>query len=377
MSKQKLAESLQTNFINQIKDYAIFAMDTKGFVVTWNKGAERLKGYSEKEIIGEFYGMLFPEAYQQAGKPDEELALALQNGVYEAQDWRRRKDGSHFWADVTLTPIYSDDGQHIGFTKVTGDITKQKEMQDKLAERHDALKNTNSELQKINLDLDNFVYTASHDLRTPITNIEGIMMLVKEDLSETNCLSPETEKMLQHAMNSVERFKRTIKDLAEVSKLQKDAMERLSDEIINIKEVYDDIIADLDYQLNQEGVFIKTDFQVHQLKFSRKNFRSILYNLLSNAIKYQAPDRDCIIDIETRLEDAYVVLKVKDNGLGIDRSNLNKIFTMFQRFHDHVEGTGIGLFMVKRIVENAGGRIEVESEKEMGTEFKVYFPADL
>ena len=377
MSKQKLAESLQTNFINQIKDYAIFAMDTKGFVVTWNKGAERLKGYSEKEIIGEFYGMLFPEAYQQAGKPDEELALALQNGVYEAQDWRRRKDGSHFWADVTLTPIYSDDGQHIGFTKVTGDITKQKEMQDKLAERHDALKNTNSELQKINLDLDNFVYTASHDLRTPITNIEGIMMLVKEDLSETNCLSPETEKMLQHAMNSVERFKRTIKDLAEVSKLQKDAMERLSDEIINIKEVYDDIIADLDYQLNQEGVFIKTDFQVHQLKFSRKNFRSILYNLISNAIKYQSQDRDCIIEIETRLEDTLVVLKVKDNGLGIDNKHQSKLFTMFKRFHDHVEGTGIGLYMVKRIIENAGGRIEVASEKGVGSEFKVYFPAKL
>ncbi|MGV3589678.1 MAG: sensor histidine kinase [Adhaeribacter sp.] len=377
MNEPELAESLQTNFINQVKDYAIFAMDTKGIVVTWNEEAERLKGFSEEEIIGEFFGVLFPEPYQQAGKPHEELALALKNGSYEAQDWRRRKDGSLFWADVTLTPIYSNTGQHIGFTKVTGDITKQKELQDKLAERHDALKDKNLELQKINTDLDNFVYTASHDLRSPITNIEGLVRLVKEDLSETSCLSPETESMLERVMSSVNRFKRTIEDLTEVSKLQKESVERLSEEIINVQEVYEDIMADLNYMADQNEIFIKTDFQVHQLRFSRKNFRSILYNLVSNAIKYQSPDRDCVIEVETRLEEAFVMLKVKDNGLGMDNNHLKRLFTMFQRFHDHVEGTGIGLFMVKRIVENAGGRIKVESEKGTGTEFRVHFPANL
>jgi PAS domain S-box-containing protein len=377
MMDQQLAESLQTNFINQVKDYAIFAMDTKGFVVTWNLGAERLKGYCEHEVVGQFYGILFPEAYLQAGKPLEELALALQHGSYEAQDWRRRKDGSYFWADVTLTPIYADNGQHIGFTKVTGDITKQKELQDKLAERHNMLKDKNSELQKINLDLDNFVYAASHDLRSPITNIEGLIRLMKDDLIQTSCLTADTENMLERVMNSVNRFKRTIEDLTEVSKLQKDATERLAEEIINIKDMYEDVMVDINYMPNQNCNFIKTDFQVYQLKFSVKNFRSILYNLLSNAIKYKSPDRDCVIEVESRLEEDFVLLKVKDNGLGIDKDHLKKLFTMFQRFHDHVEGTGIGLFMVKRIVENAGGRIEVDSEKGVGTEFRVYFPAGL
>lgn len=377
MNEKELRESLSTNFINQVKDYAIFAMDPKGIIVTWNMGAERLKGYAEEEVVGHYYGMLFPDTYRQAGKPEEEIELALKNGVYEAHDWRRRKDGSHFWADVVLTPIYAGDGEHIGFTKVTGDITRQKEMQDELAKRHDALKDKNQELQRINLDLDNFVYTASHDLRSPITNIEGLVKYVKDDLSDAGCLSSETEFMLERVMLSVDRFKRTIEDLTEVSKLQKNAVELLSEEIINIETVYQDIIEDLGDPSDQPGIFIKTEFQVHQLKFSRKNFRSILYNLLSNAIKYRSPHRDCVIQVDTCLEDSAVVLKVKDNGLGMSKKQLRKLFTMFQRFHDHVDGTGIGLFMVKRIIDNAGGSIEVRSEEGVGSEFRVYFAAEL
>ena len=377
MNKEELAKSLHSNFINQVKDYAIFAMDTKGVIVTWNKGAERLKGYKSEDVIGQFYGVLFPEAYRKAGKPEEEIKLALKNGSYEAHDWRRRKDGTYFWADVTLTPIFGSDGKHIGFTKVTGDITKQKKMQDELAQRHDALKDKNSELQLINQDLDNFVYTASHDLRAPITNIEGLISLMKEELIDAGCLSVETEHILDLVMNSINRFKRTIQDLTEVSKLQKDAAQRLVEEVINIQEVYEDIVADLNLNSNHSKVFIRTEFQVHQLKFSRKNFRSILYNLLSNAVKYSSPGRECIIEVDTWLEGGFVILKVKDNGLGIDKNYQKKLFTMFQRFHNHVEGSGIGLFMVKRIVENSGGRIEVKSEKGVGSEFKVYFRAAL
>jgi PAS domain S-box-containing protein len=162
------AESISSYFIEQIKDYAIFATDTQGIITSWNKGCERIKGYTEKEAIGQYYGMLHPDGYQQAGMPQQEMEAALQKGSFEAHDWRKRKDGSLFWASVTLTPIFNEEGQHIGFTKITGDITKQKELQDKLAERQqDALEHKTSELQKTNLDLDNFIYTASHDLRSP------------------------------------------------------------------------------------------------------------------------------------------------------------------------------------------------------------------
>ncbi len=372
------AHQINSFFIEQIKDYAIFSTDTAGFINTWNKGCERIKGYTEAEAIGNFYGMLHPDEYQQAGYPERELQLALENGSFEIEDWRKRKDGSLFWASLILTPIFDDSGKHVGFTKITGDITKQKELQDKLAERQQhALEQKNVELQRINLDLDNFIYTASHDLRSPITNIEALMGLLKEELIGKNCLSTDTDDVLQRVFNSINRFKRTIEDLTEISRLQKDLNESLTHEIINVQEVYEDIMADLVNPANLQPCFVQTDFQVHQIRFSRKNFRSILYNLVSNAIKYQSPERDCIIHIHTRLQEPEVMLSIKDNGLGIAEHHLQQLFTMFKRFHDHVEGTGIGLYMVKRIMDNAGGRIEVESEEGTGTEIRLYFIDEL
>jgi signal transduction histidine kinase len=321
---------------------------------------------------------LHPDPYQEAGKPEEEIEIALRQGSYEAEDWRKRKDGSLFWATVILTPIYSEDGQHLGFTKITGDLTKQKELQEKLAERQqEALENKNIELQKTNSDLDNFIYTASHDLRSPITNIEGLMAILKEELVSTRCLNPETEEVLQKVTDSVERFKRTIEDLTEISRLQKDGSDSETDEVLNMQQVYEDIMADLGYPDRENTCFMETDFKVHQLQFSKKNFRSILFNLISNAIKFQSPDRPCIISIHTWLEEPYMVLSVKDNGLGMKERHHKQLFTMFKRFHDHVEGTGVGLYMVKRIIDNAGGKIEVETEEGTGTEFKVYFKTEL
>jgi PAS domain S-box-containing protein len=369
-------ESINTYFIEQIKDYAIFATDTKGIITTWNKGCERIKGYKQEEAVGQFYGMLHPDAYQQAGRPQQELEQALQNGSFEAEDWRKRKDGSLFWASVTLTPIFSADGIHIGFTKITGDITKQKELQDKLAERQqEALEHKNQELQRTNRDLENFIYTASHDLRSPITNIEALMGILKKRITQSNYLNEETEEVLERVSASVNRLKRTIVDLTEISRLQYELEENTSEEIVNVKEVYEDIIADINYSSTLKVCFMQTDFKVHQLKFSKKNFQSILYNLLSNAIKYQSPERECIIEIHTRLEEPYVVLSVKDNGLGMSEADQKQLYTMFKRFHDHVEGSGIGLFMVKRIIDNAGGKITVQSEEGSGTEVKVYFQA--
>jgi PAS domain S-box-containing protein len=369
-------ESINTYFIEQIKDYAIFATDTKGIITTWNKGCERIKGYKQEEAVGQFYGMLHPDEYQQAGRPQQELEQALQNGSFEAEDWRKRKDGSLFWASVTLTPIFSADGIHIGFTKITGDITKQKELQDKLAERQqEALEHKNQQLQRTNLDLENFIYTASHDLRSPITNIEALMGILKKRITQSNYLNEETEEVLERVSASVNRLKRTIVDLTEISRLQYELEENTSEEIVNVKEVYEDIIADINYSSTLKVCFMQTDFKVHQLKFSKKNFQSILYNLLSNAIKYQSPERECIIEIHTRLEEPYVVLSVKDNGLGMSEADQKQLYTMFKRFHDHVEGSGIGLFMVKRIIDNAGGKITVQSGEGSGTEVKVYFQA--
>jgi len=364
---------IYSQFINQVKEYAIFATDNNGIITFWNEGAERIKGYKDEEIIGHYYGMLFPDDYQKEGKPENTIKQAQAVGLYEAEDWRKRKDGSLFWAKVTLTPIYAPTGEQLGFTKVTQDLTQQKKLKDELAQQHEEIIQKNNELKVINVDLDNFIYTASHDLKSPIANIEGLIDLLNIELNACDCLDESTTTILQHVTLSIKRFKSTVNDLTEISKLHKNLTQGLTEEEINIRQIYEEIMEANGLSFTNTKCEVQTDFQVQKINYSQKNFRSILYNLLSNAFRYNSPDRACVIQIKTFEEAASIVLSVKDNGLGIKKANQPKLFTMFKRFHSHVEGTGIGLYMIKRIIENVGGRIEVESAEGQGSEFKVFF----
>ncbi len=131
---------------------------------------------------------------------------------------------------------------------------------------------------------------------------------------------------------------------------------------------------DLSALLESSQAQILADLQVERVRFPRQYLRSIVYNLLSNALKYRSPHRDPLVKVVTFREGDWVVLCVEDNGLGIAPGQMDKLFQMFKRLHTHVEGTGIGLYMVKQMVENYGGSIEVESRPGEGTQFKVYFP---
>ncbi|PSR57134.1 PAS domain-containing sensor histidine kinase [Adhaeribacter arboris] len=363
---------IYSQFIDQVKEYAIYATDNNGFITFWNDGAKRIKGYEDEEIIGKFYGILFPDDYQEEGKPLKVLQEARTNGFYVAEDWRKRKDGSLFWAKITLTPIYKPNGEQIGFTKVTQDLTQQKILKDELVRQHEEITQKNNDLKVVNVDLDNFIYTASHDLKAPIANIEGLISLLNKRLGNCNCLDQATSTILQHVTTSIKQFKSTVNDLAEISKLQKNFAQGLMEEKINIPQIYKEIMEVNGLSFSNTKCKIQTDFQVMSIIYSRKNFRSILYNLLSNAFRYHSPERTCVIQLKTYEQNSNIVLSVKDNGLGIKEANKAKLFTMFKRFHNHVEGTGIGLYMIKRIIENVGGKIEVESEEGVGTEFKVY-----
>jgi signal transduction histidine kinase len=136
--------------------------------------------------------------------------------------------------------------------------------------------------------------------------------------------------------------------------------------------VLDEVRQDLAPQIAEAGATLDVSLDGPPLQFSRKNLKSILYNLLSNAVKYRSPDRPLHVCITCRVEGNYQVLTVADNGLGMDMRQEHKIFALFKRLHAHVEGTGIGLYIVKRMIENAGGRIEVESQVGVGTTFRVY-----
>jgi PAS domain S-box-containing protein len=237
----------------------------------------------------------------------------------------------------------------------------------KLAE--EGLKKKNEELYKINSDLDNFVYTASHDLKAPVLNLEGLINFLEKVINRQD--TRQQEKVLEMIKGSVQKFKLTIKELTDISRIQKNMEEDI--DLVNFNELVEEFYSTHREQLNTFGANIVTDFQVETVEFSKKNLRSIIFNLLSNAIKYRSVERKPQVVISTEItENNELLLSVRDNGLGIPNDQMDKIFTMFKRLHDHVEGSGVGLYIVKRIVENAGGRIVVESQLNEGTVFKIY-----
>ncbi|MDQ3535691.1 MAG: ATP-binding protein, partial [Bacteroidota bacterium] len=230
------------------------------------------------------------------------------------------------------------------------------------------LKEKNEELFKINVDLDNFIYTASHDLKAPVTNIEGLMNLLKKQLKEK--IGAEDKIILEMMDTSIKKFKKTILDLTEITKAQKgydDAKESLS-----LKVVLDEVKSDLESIIKESNAIIRDHFDVNNVFYSPHNLRSIFYNLLSNAIKYRSPDRLLIIEISSKINNEYVIISFSDNGLGISDQHKPKLFTMFKRFHTHVDGTGIGLYVIKRILENNKGKIEFENNNRVGSTFNVY-----
>lgn len=234
----------------------------------------------------------------------------------------------------------------------------------------EAINAQNIELTKINNDLDNFVYTASHDLKAPVLNIEGLVYVLTKALNENKM--EKIAPMIGMIKTSVLKFKDTIQALTEVAKTNKN----VEDEIvaINIKDLFEDIKISIKDIIESSGAIITAEFEWSEVCFSKSNIRSVLLNLITNAIKYRSPDRKPVIELFSKKEGDQFILKVKDNGLGIAKEHHARIFLMFKRIYTQVEGTGVGLYLVKRIVENQGGTIAIESEVNKGTTFTICLP---
>ncbi|WP_162055708.1 sensor histidine kinase [Pontibacter pamirensis] len=242
------------------------------------------------------------------------------------------------------------------------------EINQQLEER---VKERTRELTMVNKDLDNFVYTASHDLKAPINNIEGLMTALHETLQDKGPHPEGVAPIMEMMHSSISRFKNILLDLTEVAKVQYEAA--TEKDKVSFKELLEEVKLNIKDMTEEHDAVITDDFsQAPEISFSRKNLRSILYNLVSNSIKYSSPDRKPEIMVTTTAVNDFTLLTVRDNGLGLRKQDQQKVFGMFKRLHTHVEGTGVGLAIVKRIVENCGGKIEFNSELGKGSAFKVY-----
>jgi two-component system, OmpR family, phosphate regulon sensor histidine kinase PhoR len=230
-------------------------------------------------------------------------------------------------------------------------------------------------LEKLNASHETFIYAVSHDLNGPLTNIESLVHSLIEESEKiqqaAGAGNKEQEMIAAMLDKSVKTMRNIINDLTEIAKIDGDYQEMV--ETLNFENIIKEVEIILKDEINKSKAQVKLDIKVLEVAFARKNLRSIIYNLWSNAIKYRSPERTPEIFIKTAVVNGFVQLSVKDNGLGISEEEKDKIFARFSRFRKNVKGVGIGLYLVKKIIENAGGKINVDSVLGEGSEFKIFF----
>ena len=237
---------------------------------------------------------------------------------------------------------------------------------------NEELHESNTQLLCTNADLDPFVYAASHDLKAPITNIEGLLEALREYLP-THEQEPMVPRLVGMMEGAIQRFQQTVAHLTDVTRLQAGSEPVTGD--LDVPGILEDVRLDIMPLLESTHTQLRLDVPACPgVHIPAKHLRSILFNLLSNAVKYRAPDRVPLVQVRTHCTASRFVLEVQDNGLGLDKMQQEQLFTMFRRLHTHVEGSGVGLYLIRRMIELAKGTITVASQPGVGSTFTVTLP---
>ena len=364
--------------VQGVKDYAIFLMDPVGCVTSWNQGAERIKGYRAEEIVGRHFSTFYQAADVAAGKPAMGLAVAEQQGRFEAEGWRVRKDGSRFWASVVITALRDDAGRLYGFAKVTRDITEWKQIQDQLleSERREAakLREHADRMAMMEQTKSEFLKLASHELRTPVSLIRGYLSLFEEgDLGELNERGKRALSVLAAQGGALNRL---IGEMLEVARLEEGAL-TLCKELLDLREAAADAVESVRRAVSADHrLTLATSDHPVRVIADRQRLATIVYSLLDNAIKFSPHGGE--IACEVLAVPGWAELKVRDHGLGIDRQQLERLFSRFGRVVTNdtadIRGTGLGLYLAREHARLQGGDITVESSPGRGSTFTMRIP---
>lgn len=372
----KLSEQRYHKMIEEVEDYAIIMLDKDGNVLNWNKGAEKIKGYKEEEIVGKSFTNFYLQEDREMGLPMALINEAAQNGKAAYEGWRQRKDGTTFWGSIVLTALHDDENNIIGFSKVTRDLTERK-----LAE--DRTKEYLSELEFQNRELEQFVYAASHDLKEPLRKIQMYNNFVTDNNAET--LTPKSREYMSRSIKAAERMKDLIENLLIYSRTTS-VVENV--ERVDLNKLMAEVIGQFNEEVERGGVKIETG-TLPVIKAVSFQIKQLFHNLIDNALKYKHPDRDVIIRIMAEIVNGdavkgnmidpaiqYHKISVVDNGIGFESRYAAKIFEVFQRLSSSsdVAGSGIGLAICKKIVQNHKGHIEATAKPLEGAVFCVYLP---
>jgi PAS domain S-box-containing protein len=371
-------------------DYAIFMLDPTGHIATWNTGAQRIKGYTPAEIIGRHFSVFYTPEAVASGWPAHELREAERVGRFEDEGWRVRRDGTRFWANVVITAVRGPDGGLRGFSKVTRDMTERKAQEQRvealkteLEHRVVQLAAANRNLAQKSAENENFVYSVSHDLRTPLVNLQGFsqeltlasgtLQGLLSDPAVPRDIQAKALSVLQHDLvesvafigNAVRHLNSIVDGLLRLSRIGRVEYELAP---VDMNAVVKDIVAAMHSTITTSGARLDIgDLPVVQA--DRNAIGQVFANLIGNAAKSLDERRPGVIEIFASQEDP-PVFAVRDNGVGIPAEYQSKIFQVFQQVHHgRSRGEGMGLAIVRRIIERHGGRIWFQSVAGVGTTF--------
>jgi len=367
--KQRDLFESERNFrllIEGVTDYALYMLDPDGIVTSWNVGGERIKGYSPQEILGQHFSRFYTEADRANGKPRRALQIAREQGRYEEEGWRVRKDGTFFWASVIIDPLY-EDGSLIGFAKITRDITERREAQLKL----EAMQKQLAESQKLDA-LGQLTGGVAHDFNNLLMIISGSIHTLKRGLGG--------DVRMQRAVTAIEGAAR--RGAALTSQLLTFARRQsVNPQSIDVAERINAIRAVLD---TGAGGAVKLEFDIPSailpVAVDVAEFETALVNLVINARDAMpgggtitVAARDHADDVKDAGQD-FVAITVKDTGTGIAPDVLDKIFDPFFTTKPIGKGTGLGLSQVHGFAHQAGGTVKVASQLGKGTEVTILLP---
>ncbi len=351
--------------VGQVKDYAIFMLDPEGRVMSWNEGAERIKGYGAEEVIGRHFSCFYTPEDIARHHPLEGLETATKEGRFEDAGWRVRKDGSRFWANVVITALKDETGKLRGFSKVTRDITARKKAEEELQALNRELQQTTVDLTAANKELEAFTYSVSHDLRAPLRHLDGFSKLLVDD--HRAGLSPDAQEYVATIRDSAIHMGMLIDDLLNLARVGR---KQLDMQVAGLNSLVEEVKRDLNHANPDRDI----EWKVETLPFVECDpalMKQVFVNLLANAVKFTRPRNPAVIEVGVTSQDGARAVFVRDNGVGFSMKYANKLFGVFQRLHrsEDFEGTGVGLATVQRIIHKHRGRVWAEAALDKGATF--------
>jgi PAS domain S-box-containing protein len=348
-------QNIYSEQVQQLRDYALFFIDTDGFIRTWNAGVQHLLGFSPEEWLGQHAAMIFTPEDQAVYLAESEMRLASEEGTASDIRWHKRKDGTDIFAHGVISAVRGPSGELRGFTKVISDETDRKRLEDSLVQANAAL--------------EHFAYAASHDLQEPLRTIGSFAQLLVKQQGDQ--LSPRGREYLSFITSAVSRMGTLIDDLLSYARAGVEPEPVVS---VSLDEEAESAISQLAAAIAETSAIVTHD-PLPVVTAQHTQMTRLFLNLIGNAIKYRAADRVPGIHIASVSDGQWTTISVADNGVGFAPEYAAKIFEPFARLHGkEYSGSGVGLTICRRIVERWGGRIWAESKPGEGSTFFFTLP---